>query len=102
MSDEAHAVEVPETQAAETSTAVLHLAADIEEAIRLREMFFQRDIDHAFERAGGSIIYAVDANILNALFLSPQGSSAKRVHQALRLFHGPEGSKSSGDEVKIF
>lgn len=81
--------------------ADLKFADDIERAIRLRQMFFQRDLDVQFENDGGKIIYAVDSNILNMHFQLSDQQAPSKYELACRAFYGPSGDKLEASERRL-
>jgi len=82
------------------SPEVIRFAHDIERAIKLRELFFQFELDRSFQEQGGRVIYAVDANVLNQYFrVSDQ---PKKVNWRLfGVFLGPPGTSGTGPEAQI-
>jgi hypothetical protein len=82
-------------------TAVANLAEDIRNAIELREMLFQRQLDDRFLEEGGTIYYAVDSNVINfwALNTSPGYQSAAA---RTRVFRGPPGTYPPKSETRVF
>ena len=76
-------------------------ADDIERAIRLRQMFFQREIDHQFESDGGRIIYAVDSNILNMHFQLADQKAPRSFELACRAFEGPTEDRPEARETRL-
>jgi hypothetical protein len=82
-----------------------NLAEDIRNAIELREMLFQRQLDDRFLNEGGTIYYAVDSNVINfwALNSSPRYHSAYQSAAArTRVFRGPPGTHPPKGETRVF
>lgn len=76
-------------------------ADDIERAIQLRKMFFQRDLDRQFEDDGGKVIYAVDSNIINMHFQLSDQKASRRYRGACRAFEGPNRRRPEEKEVRL-
>lgn len=75
-------------------TFTQRLSDDVRSAIDLRHMFYQREMDHLFELNNGTILYAVDSNILNAHFQI--GDSRPRKYREIsRVFRGSRKNTSS-------
>jgi hypothetical protein len=80
---------------------VTNLAEDIRNAIKLREMLFQRQLDDRFLAEKGTIYYAVDSNVINfwALNTAPGYQSAVA---RTRVFRGPPGTHPPKSETRVF
>lgn len=74
---------------------------DLHSALELRRQFYQVTLDEEFERQGGTIIYAIDSNLLNLHFQTFENEK----HHFLTscgTFSGPEGADTSReDKAKI-
>lgn len=83
--------------AAPSEGAVVRFAGDIERAVKLREILFQRDFDREFISHGGMLCYAFDSNVMHSYFRSNDGQ-----RPTSPTFQGPPETLSSESETLVF
>jgi hypothetical protein len=83
--------------AARNEFGVRRFAAEIERAVRLREVLFQRDFDRQFIDDGGRLCYAFDSNVMHSYFRTVDGQ-----RRFIPTFQGPPDALSSDSETRVF